>query len=169
MKENTENKMKGILQAYKKPQETPQEDGAASASQTAETQTGSEQEAAAQGTAQDKADTAENAAAEKRAAILAEIEDAKLRAALIRKQCERRGRPKKTAEQRVDPDTYQRTTLILDKVLMDKFREISFRETLTLKELVNSALARAIEVYEAKNGKIVPKEHGANAADLFSL
>ena len=90
--------------------------------------------------------------------LINSIEDERLREALRAKRMDGRGRPRKNT----DPsgkrtDGYSRTSLIVNDELWAKIKEVSFRETLTMKEIVELALRMVVERYEAKHGTIEPK------------
>lgn len=86
------------------------------------------------------------------------IEDEALRAALHKKRMDGRGRPRKNTDERGNrTDGYCRTTLIVSEEKIAKIREIGFRETLTMKEIIDTALDIVIERYEAKHGEIKPQ------------
>ncbi len=97
-------------------------------------------------TAQDEAD------------LINTIEDERLREALRKKRMDGRGRPRKNT----DPtgkrtDGYSRTSLIVRDELWAKIKEVAFRETLTMKEIVDLALHMVVDRYEAKHGTIKPQ------------
>lgn len=86
------------------------------------------------------------------------IEDEALRAALHKRRMEGRGRPRKNTDERGKrTDGYSRTSLIVNDAKFAKIREIAFRESLTMKEIVEAAIDIAIERYEAKHGEIKPQ------------
>lgn len=86
------------------------------------------------------------------------IEDEALRAALHKKRMDGRGRPRKNTDERGNrTDGYRRTTLIVSEEQLAKIKEIGFKETLTMKEIIEKALDMVIEKYEAKNGEIKPQ------------
>ena len=86
------------------------------------------------------------------------IEDEALRAALHKKRMDGRGRPRKNTDERGNrTDGYRRTTLIVSEEQLAKIKEIGFKETLTMKEIIEKALDMVIERYEAKNGEIKPQ------------
>ena len=86
------------------------------------------------------------------------IEDEALRAALHKKRMDGRGRPRKNTDERGNrTDGYCRTTLIVSEEKIAKIREIGFRETLTMKEIIDTALDIVIERYETKHGEIKPQ------------
>ncbi len=85
------------------------------------------------------------------------IEDEQLRAALRAKRMEGRGRPRKNTDKNGKrTDGYSRTSVIVNEELWAKLKEVAFRETLTMKEILNLALSIVVERYEAKHGTIVP-------------
>lgn len=86
------------------------------------------------------------------------IDNEALRAALHKRRMEGRGRPRKNTDERGNrTDGYSRTSLIVNQAKFAKIREIAFRESLTMKEIVEAALDIAIERYEAKHGEIKPQ------------
>lgn len=98
------------------------------------------------------------------------IEDEELRAALHKKRMEGRGRPRKNTDERGNrTDGYCRTTLIVSEEKIAKIREIGFRETLTMKEIIDTALDIVIERYETKHGEIKPQlsKYRGDAKKLF--
>lgn len=98
------------------------------------------------------------------------IEDEALRAALHKKRMDGRGRPRKNTDERGNrTDGYCRTTLIVSEEKIAKIREIGFRETLTMKEIIDTALDIVIERYEAKHGEIKPQplKYKGDAKKLF--
>lgn len=97
-------------------------------------------------TAQDEAD------------LINSIEDEELREALRAKRMDGRGRPRKNTDKNGKrTDGYSRTSLIVNDELWAKIKEVAFRETLTMKEIVDLALRMVVERYEAKHGTIEPK------------
>ena len=88
--------------------------------------------------------------------LLNTIEDEKLREALHRKRMDGRGRPRKGEESGKLTEGYSRTSLILKDENVAKIKEIAFRHTLTMKEIVNYALEAVIQDYESDNGEIKP-------------
>ncbi len=97
-------------------------------------------------TAQDEAD------------LINSIENEELREALRKKRMDGRGRPRKNT----DPtgkrtDGYSRTSLIVNDELWAKIKEVAFKETLTMKEIVDLALRMVVERYESKHGTIKPQ------------
>lgn len=72
------------------------------------------------------------------------------------------GRPRKwDRDQNGTPqraDGYRRTSMIVNIELAAKLKEIAFRESLTEKDVLEAAMRKAVESYEAKNGKVVPTD-----------
>lgn len=103
--------------------------------------------------------------------LLNTIQDEELRAALQHKrQTKHRGRPKKHESGKGVPDKYGRVTTIVNLEKMAKFREIAYREALTIKELFEACMDIAIENYESKYGTIKLKEHRTEkASEIFRL
>ena len=100
--------------------------------------------------------------------LIASIEDEELKAALIRKRNAKRGRPRLSDEARQrQEDIYVRSCWVMRRDQMAKLKEISFRETLTLREIMAQIVADAIEAYEKKHGEVKPKEHRGDASGLF--
>lgn len=101
-------------------------------------------------------------------ALLATITDSELREALRRKRMEKRGRPRKGAAYRArEAEIYTRTTWIMRRDLLAKLKEISLRETLTLKEIMEQISLEAIARYEEKHGEVIPRDHRGDASSLF--
>ena len=109
-------------------------------------------------TAQDEAD------------LINSIEDEELREALRAKRMDGRGRPRKNTDRNGKrTDGYSRTSLIVNDELWAKIKEVAFRETLTMKEIVDLALRMVVERYEAKHGTIEPKpeKYTKNINEIF--
>lgn len=91
-------------------------------------------------------------------------------AEMERKQSERRffmtGRRKDGDERELVTKNDIRTCMVLDKEQYDKIREIALRETMTIKDLTNMMFQFAIDHYEKKNGKVVPRVRTAKR-DIF--
>lgn len=68
----------------------------------------------------------------------------------------KRGRPKKWQGSR-SSEGEVRTSIVITEEQLAKLKEISLRETITLKEVIIASLDLSIENYEKKFGKIVPK------------
>ena len=100
--------------------------------------------------------------------LIASITDTELKEALHRKRMEKRGRPRKGAALRAkESELYTRTTWIMRRDLLAKLKEISFRETLTIKEIMEQITSEAVERYEEKHGELFPKDHRGDASKLF--
>ena len=100
--------------------------------------------------------------------IINTIEDEALKEALREHRRKKVGRPKKDSKDRsIDGVKYVRFTSIGNREQLAKLKEIGFRETLTLKEILEQIFADAIEAYERKNGEIVPKNHKGDPSKLF--
>lgn len=102
--------------------------------------------------------------------LINSIENERLREALRAKRMDGRGRPRKNT----DPtgkrtDGYSRTSLIVNDELWAKIKEVAFRETLTMKEIVDLALRMVVERYEAKHGTIEPQpqKYTKNINEIF--
>lgn len=76
------------------------------------------------------------------------------------------GRPRRDESENAT-GTEMRTSLIVNKETYDKMRIIAIKETLTLKEVLDSAFLMAIERYEAKNGPVSPDIVRTSKEDLF--
>lgn len=89
------------------------------------------------------------------------IEDEELRKELERRLLQKRmvgrGRPRKNDQLGRRMDGYGRTSLIIPLDKWEKVKEIAFRETLTLKEILELALDMVIERYESKHGEVKPQ------------
>ena len=100
--------------------------------------------------------------------IINTIEDEELKEALKRHRLRKAGRPRKDAKDRMaDGEKYTRFTTIGNREQIAKLKEIGFRETLTLKEILEQIFADAIEAYEKKHGVVVPKNHKGDPSKLF--
>lgn len=100
--------------------------------------------------------------------IINTIEDEALKEALREHRRRKVGRPRKDSKDRsADGEKYVRFTSIGNREQLAKLKEIGFRETLTLKEIMEQIFADAIEAYERKNGVIVPKIHKGDPSKLF--
>lgn len=100
--------------------------------------------------------------------IIDTVEDAALREALRKKRMDGRGRPRKDTNSHSVSDDYQRVCVIVNTEKMEKIREMSFRETLTIKEVVEAAFDLAISKYEKKHGEIKPNK-AARCGDVSKL
>ena len=102
--------------------------------------------------------------------LINSIEDERLREALRAKRMDGRGRPRKNTDKNGKrTDGYSRTSLIVNDELWAKIKEVAFRETLTMKEIVDLALRMVVERYEAKHGTIEPKpeKYTKNINEIF--
>ena len=116
----------------------------------------------------DGAETIEEGTPAEENELIASITDSELKAALHRKRMEKRGRPRKDAALRAkEEELYTRTTWIMRRDLLAKLKEISFRETLTIKEIMEEVVSEAVAKYEAKHGEIIPKDHRGDATSIF--
>lgn len=92
-------------------------------------------------------------------------------AEMERKQSERRffmtGRKRNDDESALITRNDVRTCMVLDKEQYDKIREIALREAMTIKDLTNIMFQFAIDQYEKKNGKVIPRGKSANKMTLF--
>ena len=100
--------------------------------------------------------------------IISTVEDDALREALRKKRMQNRGRPRKNARHYSVTDGYQRVCVIMNSEKMEKIREMAFRETLTIKEVMEAALDLAISKYEATHGEIKPNKDG-RSGDVSQL
>lgn len=100
--------------------------------------------------------------------LIETITDEELKAKLHRRQMQKRGRPRKDEAERVkESEIYKRTTWIMRKDLLAKLKEISFQETLTLKEILEQIVSDAVAKYEKKHGEVIPMDHHGSPSDLF--
>ena len=60
-----------------------------------------------------------------------------------------------------------RSSLILNRPQYAVIREIALRECVTIKDLVYAIFEMAIEKYEAKNGKVIPRTTSKSIKDIF--
>ena len=92
-------------------------------------------------------------------------------AEMERKQSERRffmtGRKRNDDESALITRNDVRTCMVLDKEQYDKIREIALREAMTIKDLTNIMFQFAIDHYEKKNGKVVPRAEKPTRKSLF--
>ena len=113
-------------------------------------------------------DVTEGATLQEEEDLINSIEDEELKAALQRRRASKSGRPRKDAALRVkESELYTRSCWIIRRDLLAKLKEISFRETLTLKEIMEQITEDAIEAYEKKHGEVVPTSHRGDASNLF--
>ena len=116
----------------------------------------------------DGAETIEEATTQEEQDLINSIEDEELRAALEQRRNRKRGRPRKGAAYRAKQDEiYIRSCWVMRRDQLAKLKEISFRETLTLREIMAQIVGEAIEAYEKKHGEVIPQEHRGNASRLF--
>jgi len=102
--------------------------------------------------------------------LINSIEDAQLRAALEARRKEGRGRPRKNTDATGKrTDGYSRTSFIIKDTTWAKIREIAFRKTLTMKEIVELALEMLIKEYEKTNGEVTPhpEKYKGDIHDIF--
>lgn len=116
----------------------------------------------------DGAGTMEEATPQEEDELIASIEDERLKAALIEKRNRKRGRPRKGEAYRAKQDEiYIRSCWVMRRDQLAKLKEISFRETLTLREIMAQIVGDAIEAYEKKHGELNPSDHRGDASKLF--
>lgn len=77
------------------------------------------------------------------------------------------GRPKKGETKTSVQKGYGRTCIVANLEKMDKMREMAFRETLTIKEVMEAAMDLAIKTYEAKHGELIPADHSGDFTKIF--
>lgn len=85
--------------------------------------------------------------------------DLELREALRKRRLAGRGRTPKSqepSESQKASEGYGRATTIVNIAKMQQLREIAFRETLTIKEVIEAAFDKIIADYEAQHGPLVP-------------
>lgn len=102
--------------------------------------------------------------------LINSIESEELREALRKKRMDGRGRPRKNTDKNGKrTDGYSRTSLIVNDELWAKIKEVAFRETLTMKEIVDLALHMVVDRYEAKHGTIKPQpqNYTKNINEIF--
>lgn len=135
--------------------------------ETAAAPTINEQEAAEATTP--TSEVIEEATTEEEDELIASIEDEELKAALHKKRMDKRGRPRKDAEERrKESEDYTRFCAIIRKDHIAKLHEICFRETLTIKEIIETLVGEAIAIYEEKHGEVIPQERKGDASKVFS-
>lgn len=101
--------------------------------------------------------------------LLDEVTDEELKEALRKRQAIGRGRPRRGCCSPEQTKDYVRISTIAHKDKYAKIQEISLRESLQIKEVLEAAMDFAIEAYEAKHGEIKvrnAKKRG-NPKDLF--
>ena len=100
--------------------------------------------------------------------LLDTISDTELKEALRQRRMRKRGRPRKDEALRAkEEELYTRSTWIMRRDLIAKLKEISLRETLTLKEIMEQITSDAIKAYESKHGEVIPRDHRADASSVF--
>jgi hypothetical protein len=110
----------------------------------------------------------EEATPEEEEDLINSVEDEELKAALHKKRMDKRGRPRKDAEERrKESEDYTRFCAIIRKDQIAKLHEICLRETLTIKEIIETLVGEAIEIYEEKHGEVIPKERKGDASKIF--
>lgn len=106
--------------------------------------------------------------AEQQGNLLNEIEDTELREALRKRQMRGRGRPRKGCSSPEQTKDYTRMSAIVHRDKYAKIIEISLRESLQIKEVIEAAMDLAIETYEKKHGEIIPRlRNKGNKENLF--
>lgn len=70
----------------------------------------------------------------------------------VKRQQDGRGRPKNE-----NSDKETRMTFVVNKEQLEKIREIGYRNTLFVKEILFEALDRFIKDYEEKYGEVIPQ------------
>ena len=116
----------------------------------------------------DGAGAMEEATPQEEEELINSIQDEALRQKLIERRNRKRGRPRKGAAYRAKQDEiYIRSCWVMRRDQMAKLKEMSFRETLTLREIMAQIVGEAIEAYEKKHGEIIPQEHRGDASRLF--
>jgi hypothetical protein len=100
--------------------------------------------------------------------VIHSIEDDDLKEALKKKRMEHRGRPRKNFNFESVTEGYGRITSIVNLKKMEKLREIGYRETLTIKEVLEACMDLAIQKYEQKNGTIqITRNRKGNVKEVF--
>lgn len=77
------------------------------------------------------------------------------------------GRPRRDEASNVT--NWMRTSLIVNKDVYDKLREIAVRESITLKDMIHFSFELAIEKYEQKNGKVELAPRSRKKEELFGI
>ena len=104
--------------------------------------------------------------------LLNTIEDEELRkeleVRLAKKRLIGRGRPRKNDQLGRRSDGYGRSSIIIPLEKWEKVKEIAFRETLTIKEIIELALDMVIDRYEKKHGEVKPQpDRKRNINEIF--
>lgn len=116
----------------------------------------------------DGAEAMETATPQEEEDLINSIQDEALREALRQRQYRKRGRPRKDAILRQrESEIYTRSCWIMRRDQIAKLKEISFRETLTIKEIMEQIVGDAIKAYEEKHGELKPRDHRGDASKLF--
>ena len=98
---------------------------------------------------------APEAGEEERTELINSVEDTELREALRARQLDGRGRPKKAGRKKDSRSAgYSTICVKANTEKWEKVREISLRETLQIKEVVEIAFDMLIEKYESEAGSI---------------
>lgn len=105
---------------------------------------------------------------ERRENLIDQIGDEELRTALRAKRFAG-GRPRKGTSHTSKEDGYGRVCIVANTEKMDKIREMAFRETLTIKEVMEAAMDLAIQTYEKKHGKLNPNPDNWKGGDVSKL
>ena len=102
-------------------------------------------------------------------ALIDRLSDEELKVALRAKRFAG-GRPKKGEIRESKEKGYGRTCIVANAEKMAKIREIAFRETLTIKEVMEAAMDLAIRTYEAKHGEVIPdpNHYKGDSTKLFN-
>lgn len=113
-------------------------------------------------------DEAETSTPQEEEELISSVEDEELREALRKKRMQKRGRPRKSEALRAkEAEIYTRSTWIMRRDHLSKLKEISFRETLTLKDIMEQIVGDAIAAYEQKHGEVKPTDHRGDASKVF--
>ena len=116
----------------------------------------------------DGAGAMEGATPQEEEELINSIQDEALRDALRERRNRKRGRPRKDAALRAkQEEVYTRSCWIMRRDQIAKLKEISFRETLTIKEIMEQIVGDAIRTYEEKHGEVKPTDHRGDASKLF--
>lgn len=102
--------------------------------------------------------------------VIDTIEDEELRAALEKRRNLKRGRPKRgVVVNNKQEEEFTRFCTLMKKEHVRKLKEISYRETLTQKEVLSAILEKAFAEYEETHGKIRARRRKpyVSAVDIF--
>ena len=118
----------------------------------------------------DEEKTQQGAAETQKTDIIDTIDDAELARLSHAKRMDGRGRPRKNTIKPDGSSKFTRACIVVDSEQWDLIREIAFRESLQLKEVVSAAFRKAIASYEATHGKIQStyKQRHGDASQLFT-